>query len=307
MRPWRYAGANPDGWFCPRGACNGVADGTVFVDRELPLIARLGVTTVRVEFPWPLLEPRRGRYAWARADYVVRAARRLRLQLQPVLVYTPSWAGATRSSPPDRAAWARFTRAFASRYKRSLVYYELWNEPDLARYWTGSEAQYVRDVLGPGFRSIKAADPSSRVIVGAPSRADETWLEGLYRFGGGKVFDVMAYHDYSGDRRILDAARTVQRVLARHGQGRKPIWLGEYGVQEAGSAGTVQAGLISTVLTQPAPIAMAQWYTFRDGYTMTCCPPERLDQSFWGLVSSDYAAKGSFAAMRSLLLARRRG
>jgi hypothetical protein len=37
MRPWRYVGANPDGWWCRPGACNGVANGTVFVDRELRL------------------------------------------------------------------------------------------------------------------------------------------------------------------------------------------------------------------------------------------------------------------------------
>ena len=34
MSPWRYVGANPDGWWCRPGGCNGVASGTAFVDRE---------------------------------------------------------------------------------------------------------------------------------------------------------------------------------------------------------------------------------------------------------------------------------
>ena len=57
MRPWRYVGANPDGWWCKPGGCNGVANGTVFVDRELKLIAKLHVPLLRLEFPRPLIEP----------------------------------------------------------------------------------------------------------------------------------------------------------------------------------------------------------------------------------------------------------
>src|ERR1043166_39543 len=75
MRPWRYGGPNPDGWWCRVGQCSGVADGTVVVDRELKLVAKLSVRLLRVEFPWPLIEPSRGVFDWSRADYIVRRAR----------------------------------------------------------------------------------------------------------------------------------------------------------------------------------------------------------------------------------------
>src|SRR2546423_4445677 len=81
MRPWRWTGANPDGWWCRAPRCNGVRSGTMFVDRELSLARELGAVNVRVEFPWPLIEPERGRFDWRRADYIVRAARRRHLQL----------------------------------------------------------------------------------------------------------------------------------------------------------------------------------------------------------------------------------
>jgi hypothetical protein len=100
MRPWRYAGADTDSWWCKRDACNGVSNGTEFVDRELPLAAELGARTLRIELPWALIEPRRGRFDWARFDYIVRAARRLKVTLQPVIVYTPAWAGKAANSPP---------------------------------------------------------------------------------------------------------------------------------------------------------------------------------------------------------------
>lgn len=307
MRPWRYAGANPDGWFCPRRACNGVANGTAFVDRELPLIAGLGARTVRVEFPWALLEPRRGRYAWGRADYIVRAARRLGLEVQPVLVYSPGWAAPGRSAPPRARDWRGFVSAFARRYRSSIRHVELWNEPDLPRYWRATQGEYVRTILVPGYRAVKSASPRMQVIVGGPSRPDLAWIEALYRLGGGASFDVMAFHDYSADRRILEAARAVRALLAAHGQPRKPIWLGEYSVEEAGLDDRNQTALVWTVLTAPAPLAMAQWYTLRDGFTMTCCPPARLGASHFGLVTSGYAKKRAYETMRQLLRARAAG
>jgi hypothetical protein len=77
MRPWRYHGANPDGWGCPKGACSTVPNRTAVVDREMHLARAHVVSTLRIEFPWTLIEPKRGRFDWRRADYIVRAATRL--------------------------------------------------------------------------------------------------------------------------------------------------------------------------------------------------------------------------------------
>ena len=48
---------------------------------------------VRLECPWPLIEPKRGVFDWRRADYIFRAARRHGVKILPLLLYTPSWAG----------------------------------------------------------------------------------------------------------------------------------------------------------------------------------------------------------------------
>ncbi|MGB8003255.1 MAG: hypothetical protein WCF27_03240, partial [Gaiellaceae bacterium] len=79
------------------------------------------------------------------------------------------------------------------------------------------------------------------------------------------------------------------------------IWLGEYGTTEAGPAAPQQEGLIRAVLTQPAPLAMAQWYTLRDTQATTCCPPQVTESDPWGLVTRSYERKSSFALMQMLL------
>jgi hypothetical protein len=306
MRPWRYHGANPDGWWCRRGACNGVRDGTVFVARELPLIAGLGVTILRLEFPWALLEPRRGAYDWRRSDHIVRLARRHKVRLLPVIVYTPAWAARSRIDPPAARDFARVARAFARRYGRWVDHYELWNEPDLPRYWSGAQGDYVRKVLVPGYAAVKRADRGAKVIVG-PSSSNPAWLEGLYDLGGGRSFDVVAYHDYSGDRQAVQGSFAVHGVLAAHGQGRKPVWLGEYGVQEPGVDDVRHQALIRAVLTETAPLALALWYTLRDDHAMTCCPPRAVVSETYGLVTDAYRKKGSYEVMRRLLAGRRGG
>ncbi len=301
MRPWRFSGANPDGWWCRPPACNGVASGTVSVDRELRLSADLGVASLRLEFPWALMEPARGKYDWRRSDYILRRAARLRVNVQPVIVYSPRWAAPSSVKPPRAAEFGRFVRAFASRYRTFLRHYELWNEPDLQRYWAGTQAEYVANILVPGFQAVRAKDPTAKVILGAPSFANRDWLEGIYRLGGGRAFDIAAYHDYSGDHSILDHARIVQDVLRAHGQAAKPIWLGEFGLQESGLDDVRHQALLRMILTTPAPIAMAQWYNLRDDHAMTCCPPHPVVSETYGLLTSRYVRKGSYSVLKGLL------
>jgi hypothetical protein len=301
MRPWRFVGANPDGWWCRAPACNGVTQGTQFVDRELALAADLGARNLRVEFPWPLIEPARGAFDWRRADYIVRAARRRHVPLQPVLIYTPAWAAANANDPPSADDFTRFVRAIVKRYRSTIHYWELWDEPDLERYWAGGQAAYVERIVIPGYRAIKATDRRARVILAASQKPDQEWTRGVYRFGGGSFFDILSYHDYSADRRVLANASLMLAVLREHGQGRKPIWLGEYGVQEDTVDDIRQQALIQAVMTEAAPIAMTQLYELRDDYSMTCCPPEVAVFDASGMVTHAYRKKLAYATLRQFL------
>ena len=306
MRPWRYTGANPDGWWCVPPNCYQNPNPLATINAELSFAQQLGVAVVRVEFPWPLIEPQRGVFDWSRADAIVLAAGSHNVQLQPVLVYTPAWTDSGGMTlAPGAGDFAGFVSAIVGRYHTTIHYWEMWNEPDGSHYWNSGEQAYVSSVLIPGYRAAKSADPQAQVILGGPASANAEWLNGVYDMGAGNSFDIMAFHDYGGGTSELTDAQTVERILSAHNQSGKPLWLGEYGVQENAIADTGQQYLLRTVLTATnTPIAMAEWYNLRDDYSMTCCPAQIAVTGHWGLVQhDDVTKKDAFATLQQLISA----
>jgi hypothetical protein len=75
---------------------------------------------------------------------------------------------------------------------------------------------------------------------------------------------------------------------------------------EAGVRDLHQQALITKVLTEKAPIALAAWYGLRDDHVMTCCPPHTLKVEPYGLLTTGYVKKHSYSTMQSLLAGRKR-
>lgn len=55
-------------------------------------MAKSGVESARVTFPWTAIEPTKNRFDFDRTDRTVTAAASHRVEVLPVLLYTPYWA-----------------------------------------------------------------------------------------------------------------------------------------------------------------------------------------------------------------------
>lgn len=307
-RPWLFYGPNPDGWWCEPPNCYGHRSPQVMIAREMALMAHLNVGLVRVEFPWPLIETAPGVYDWSRADYIVHEADRYGLQLQLILDFTPAWAGPSPAASPSRSrSWSDFVARIVRRYKNSVHYWEMWNEPDGGHYWIDGEENYVHNILVPGFNAVKAADPRAKVLLGAPYFADEAYLSQIYAFGGGHSFDIAGFHDYSN---VLSSAGIqgdvdlVQSVLDHHGQGHKPVWIGEYGYTETSDTthDSNQIVAVRTVLRAVTGYQVASWYNLRDDIAASCCPPALVKVAYWGIVQrNDRTLKDGYSVMKRLI------
>ena len=237
----------------PRGWLGVVADGPLTrpgaaMNAEWDLLAGSGAESVRTGFYWPSAQPVHGTPPdLSHVDAVVLAAARRGLGVLPIVTGTPGWAATRRgdeTSPPRHPGdYGRFLAALVARYgpagslwaehpdvaQRPVREWQVWNEPNLTRYWSRQPFArgYVR-LLRAARRALRAADPGARVVLaGLPNRS-WTALRSIYRAGGRRLFDAVALHPYTGrPSNVVRLARLARRVMRGFGDARKPIWITE--------------------------------------------------------------------------------
>jgi xylan 1,4-beta-xylosidase len=118
-------------------------------------------------------------------------------------------------TPPSRyGQWAAFIRRLVAhwvdRYGASEVgqwFFEVWNEPNLKEFWTGSREDYFR-LYRATAGAIKAVDPSLQ--VGGPATARDGWIDEFidYCETAGVAADFVSTHHYPTDAMWSEAADT---------------------------------------------------------------------------------------------------
>lgn len=307
MRPWVYAGANPQSWWCQMPDCT--ADFNVDGQGPLPTIraeladARaLGASDVQEGFPWPLIETARGTFDWTRSDAIMLAATQVGIPILPDLTFTPQWAGGgsmLNVPATDISDWTSFVTDFVQRYGSQLTKgVEIWNEPDNGKsLYDGSAGTYVVDILNPAYAAAKAVDPSLPVVEAGSindSGACCKFLSAVIADGG--KFDVATFHNYAEN--WISEASAYRSVLDAHGLSRVPLWMTEFGVDsQTGS----QLAATQQVFGGNEPLQMASWYNLRDTDAWRCCPPIDAEKAHWGLLGPDFSAKPAYTVLQSYL------
>ena len=105
-------------------------------------------------------------------------------------------------------------------------------------------------LLRVGYTRAKEADPNV-VVLSAPlainvedvamrgNMSDLTFLEGMYEAGAGAYFDILSANGFglgyppeeppAADVLNLRRVELQRAIMERHGDGRKPVWINEYG------------------------------------------------------------------------------
>lgn len=322
------------------------------IDQEIALMQAAGVRWVRTNVPWNAIEPNvKGSYNaayLADIDYAISKARGAGMQVvMPVADGVPYWASGdpNKSTSPDGthnyqktyhpanyADYADFFRFVVNRYKAQGVHaYEVWNEPNLARFWASgvSAAEYTQ-MLKAAYPAIKQADPSATVVLGGLSGNDRTYLQQVYDNGGKGYFDAAGIHDYAwGDptkcwtdstgHKAKDAfcgIEEVRQVMVDHGDGDKSIWITEMGWATCNNASSAcwNSGVTEAqqadyttkayqVLDERYPwVKVALSYNFRNNSWQHDDPGSWEAQA--GLVTSNFTPKPAYAAFKAYALSR---
>ena len=186
---------------------------------------------------WPDLEPNRGQWQFARLDRFVALAQQHGTSLLLPLGMCPSWVAGpwpyqgNNAAPQDVNAWRTFVRTVVSRYKGRIQAYEIWNEPNLKDFWTGTTDQMVT-LTKEASQIIHAVDPHA-IVVSPSATADfgVLWLAEFLKKGGGQFVDVIGYHFYVAQfpEELVPLIQRVRQVISENGLADKPLWNTESG------------------------------------------------------------------------------
>jgi plastocyanin len=286
-----------------------------------------GVTWVRIDMGWASIQEHgRGEVSdWyvERLDFAVDAARDRGMKVLGTLWGTPSWANGGRSpnAPPlDPADYAWAANWVASHFRGRVAAFEVWNEPNSTRFWTGTTARYV-DVLRVAYPGFKAGDPNVKVVLGGPADQDTEWIGRVYEAGAKPYFDVMGMHAYmspsdlppetdNGTRWTLAGVSRVLDVMKAHDDGSKEIWFTEYGWSSHPNTGSEQNWDRGVTQAQQADYlvrSLRYLGTYRPYVTQVFWYEERNETSGgvhednFGLLTSDLVEKPAYAAAKAFL------
>ncbi len=138
--------------------------------------------------------------------------------------------GGIISPPRDWAEWRGVVAALAQhlveRYGIDEVatwWFEVWNEPNLGVFWTGTQDDYLR-LYDESAAAVKGVD--KRLRVGGPATAAAGWIERLAAHAEkeGVPLDFATSHTYG------NIPLDTRPALERHGYGDIPVFWTEWGV-----------------------------------------------------------------------------
>ncbi len=161
----------------------------------------------RLWLGWPELEPQRGVYDFSLLDQYIAIAQQHNADVILTLGYSPQWASSQPTQvctsgigvcapPANMQDWDDYVATVAKRYKGQIRYYEIWNEPNLGYFYTGSLDAMIR-LTKEAYGTIKAIDSNAKVLSpAAVGGGGVPWLISFFAGGGGSYVDIIAYHFY---------------------------------------------------------------------------------------------------------------
>jgi hypothetical protein len=192
---------------------------------------------------WPNLQPAKNRWRFELLDHYVAMAAEHHVGLLLPLGLSPAWASARplekstyspgfAAEPRDMEDWRTYVRTVVQRYKGRIGAYEIWNEPNLKQFWSGSVDQMI-GLTAEAARIIRSIDPQALIV--SPSATQDrglAWLSEFLSKGGGTVVDVIGYHLYVAPQppeSTLALASSVKQLMLQAGIADKPLWNTEAG------------------------------------------------------------------------------
>jgi hypothetical protein len=270
---------------------------------EYRLLDDLGATWVLNTFYWDRIERQDGVFDFSGYDSYVDTAIREGKKVVAVLAYHTPWLfpeGKSKAyiSAENIPYFLRFAEEMVRHFKGRIDVWEIWNEPNLNRFWKGTAKEFY-ELTKQTARRMREVDPEAYILGGAFLRAPTGYIRNMYKAGAMEDLDGLAFHPYAlnpdGAMRLYD---NFIKVLAEINFTR-PVWITEVGYPTGGwyptkaSLNELPSYVVKTIAGAAARGARALlWYELKDPYNPGDPGANSQDsERFFGLTYPDLSMK----------------
>ena len=231
--------------------------------------------------------------------------------------------GANVTPPKDYSEWAKFIARLVThwihRYGIDEVgswFFEVWNEPNLPAFWTGTQADYFKLYQ---FTALAIKEVDERIQVGGPATANNEWITEFLDFCKKKKVpvDFVSTHHYPTDAlgsvgedtetQLAHSKRSILREWAKethrkaHG---KPVYYTEWSSSSnprdyLHDEPYTAAVIVKTMMESRGLVQGYSYWTFSDIFEENYMPAAAFQGGF-GLLTLQGVAKPSFRAFELL-------
>jgi len=283
----------------PSGVCHA---GYSRSEEEYADLDRLGVRLMRVDFHWTRVQPEPDTWDFDRYDAYLDAAEAHNINVLALLVFdndaveqSPKGSKQDRYiAPEDLPLFLEYVRRTVGRYKDRVYAWEMWNEPDIARFWTGTMDE-LYELARRTADTVREVCPEARLLGPAMTSPlgvhSAEGIEGLHQSGALARVDHPTMHTYiSHPRAYYNEFYRVRNAAAKHGHPGS-VWVTELGDPDGGVyPWRASSGLLAEHVMKAYTIATSVgveklvWYCYRDSSLASQSKAPNNSEGFFGLV-----------------------
>jgi polysaccharide biosynthesis protein PslG len=286
----------------PAGVCHAGYDKS---DEEYANLHALGVDLMRIDFHWARIQKDSDTWDFSHYDTYLDAAEKHDMNVLGLLVFDNDAVESNEEgaktehylAPEDLPKFLEYIRRTVTRYKGRVHAWELWNEPDIPRFWDGP-IEELYELIARSAELVREVDPDA-ILLGpaatSPLGVDSPEIiEGLHATGALKPVDHPTMHTYISDpRAYYNEYFRVRNAAAKYGHPGS-VWITELGDPDGGvypwrgsrdhlAVHAMKAYTIATCVG----IEKLVWYCYHDSDPESLRKNAKNSEGFFGLTNSD--------------------
>jgi hypothetical protein len=238
---------------------------------QADVMAAAGIRWVRLDLDWSAAERLPGVYDFSIWDRFIASLEPRGMRTLLILDYgNDLYEGRFPPTTNEgRAAFAAFAGAAARHYK-GRVAWEIWNEPNLPRFWAGApDAGAYVALARAAAKAIRREDPNAWILGPALGGGffDLPYLEATFAAGLLDVVDAVSVHPYGASHPEAAAPfyQQVRDLIGFYGS-KAPLVVSEWGYPAEQLGQDAQADLLRRcfAVNRAAGIPLTIWFNWQE-------------------------------------------